>query len=335
MQRLSPADQERFKAALAGPDTHPTKGDIARETTKTAADAIAGAATNFIPDTTNGFLQLAEGATFQKQGSFGSVPQLYSYRNEVAEEASSAPRAVIGTGLAIAALPGKTGAPLWSGIAADGASDLTGTPRDWKLTLSVKGETTPLFSATKEKIGIKQPNQLTKDPIGHASVIIEGPDGQRVAAGKWPLSVTGAEDWVKGGGGDGFWGPFDMRGAIKSSAGEEAFLRENANKSRYKTYDLTSDQANAVQSFFQEQKQLQADKTLRYKLLSSQCATFACDAVRQAGQEPPYAGFGVARPRVLYNSIGKELGLPGAYSWADIGPSVLPYSAGVGVQNEK
>ena len=62
----------------------------------------------------------------RSKGLSGSAPQLYSYRNEVAEEASSAPRAVIGTGLAIAALPGKTGAPLWSGIAADGHRILPG-----------------------------------------------------------------------------------------------------------------------------------------------------------------------------------------------------------------
>jgi hypothetical protein len=103
---------------------------------------------------------------------------------------------------------------------------------------------------------------------------------------------------------DGFFAPFGMRGAIRHD--EDAYLNKYSEHYRFKTYKIDAQQAKRALDYIDQQKAAAQARELRYKLMNDQCASFACEVTRQAGQKPPYAGTIIESPRTLYNSIGKD-----------------------------
>ena len=158
MQRLSLEDRSKLQTALGMPDTHPTQGQINAETAKTAGNAIVCGTANLITtDIPNGLVNLAKAATFQlKPGDQGPLQNQCSYRNDVAEEAASAPKAVVGTLIAAAPLGGlKSGTQAAKGAANMLDSSASAVTR----TNAEAGASSIAAKATEDatKLGEKQP----------------------------------------------------------------------------------------------------------------------------------------------------------------------------------
>ena len=171
-------------------------------------------------------------------------------------------------------------------------------PKDWKLSIGAKGVDGPVDA--KVQLGIKGADQSVKAPIGHATIILEGPNGERIVAGKWPWSVDEDYDWTKA---DGLGPLTGMKGAIRHNEAKK--VGDDIHNYAFKTYDITEEQAKSALAYIEQQRAL--SKThMRYNLFNDQCATFACEVTRKAGQKPPYAGFLVERPRRIYKSIKDE-----------------------------
>ena len=73
-----------------------------KEIAKTAVNALEISVTNYIPDAANGALATGEAIVKSDEGSWGRVSQWQKPANEIAVEASEAPRAFLGTVTAVA-----------------------------------------------------------------------------------------------------------------------------------------------------------------------------------------------------------------------------------------
>jgi len=135
------------------------------------------------------------------------------------------------------------------------------------------------------------------DKIGHASIVLGGPNGFLSAVGKWPVTKNRELGF------DNVFSPiFGMDGYVLK---EMDLVAENMNKYSFQSYDININQAQSAWKVIQDERRAVKNGESRYQLFTDQCATFACNVIKATGNEPPYAGL-PKRPRKIYESINQD-----------------------------
>jgi RHS repeat-associated protein len=168
------------------------------------------------------------------------------------------------------ALGAEGSAVVSKGVAAEPA------PQTWRITIGAKLE-------------------HEADKIGHAFVSVKPPEGAAVTKGLWPVKPNGqlgfdnVIDPIKG-----------MPGVLRD---DSVYL--SSTKSVVKTYEVSEAQGMAALEKMAEIESKLAEGKMFYRLLTNQCATFACSVVKAAGVKPPKAGL-IKQPRKIAESITRE-----------------------------
>jgi hypothetical protein len=142
------------------------------------------------------------------------------------------------------------------------------------------------------------------DSIGHACIGFCAPDQDVFTRGFWPKSATGGQGY----------GVEDLEFKRNPIRGMEGLVVDDAwywnnrgNPEKHintKTYNVTEAQYQSALSEVATFSEKLEGSTL-YKLLSNNCASFACNVLKSAGQTPPSAGI-VPRPSALKKAILNE-----------------------------
>jgi len=135
----------------------------------------------------------------------------------------------------------------------------------------------------------------SESKTGHAVVAVIEPDGTETMAGMTMKNYYGQKS--------------DLLKAVKGSDGEIhggslAQVKESYPGFSTVSTPITKQQAQqAMDKIYEYDDKLSAGD-MKYKLLSNQCATFACDVSKAAGVTPPKAGL-ITNPKSLHKSINK------------------------------